>query len=90
MAKKTVSLDAMQATIVRNILFEGPIWGDEKAQWRQRRLQDAVGLEPGPVELVTTSRDRAMMVQALQSPQAMGALKGRALGIVWETKEAFG
>ena len=93
MAKKTVTLTAEEANLLEVVVCEGPMWGTPKEQWRQMRFVERLTAwreDGGPLELETISADRKALVQALEHPQVVGMLRGRATQQLWAIKEKLG
>ena len=93
MSKKQTELSRVEASILYLIVAEGQAWATPVAQYRQMKLIEQMQGWPADAEsvtLTTTSGDRAMLIDALQTPQAAQMIKGRGIATLWKIKRALG
>jgi hypothetical protein len=93
MSKKETELSRNQASVLYTIVAEGPAWASPVAQYRQMKLIEQMQAWPAEAEtvtLTTTSPDRALLIAALEAPQAAAMIRGKGVAVLWALKEALG
>ena len=93
MSKKTTELSRTQASVLYMIVAEGQAWGTAVAQYRQMQLIEQMQGWPAEAEtvtLTTTSPDRALLIAAMEAPQAAAMIRGKGVFVLWSLKEALG